>query len=269
MDMCVNHCGKNHYRNPVGMWCTLKFSAPAPLCDFFFLSVNNMCLLLAAAHCSHSNWHLQPHFNGKPANPHLSVSFPDAIRTMSATTVNTAIRAIRCVAKMVAPVRWPFATAVRASRASVLWASTSPCAKLRYRMPAIMWPASMEAPVSWRHWRSTRVRVPMAIQVSYLPRKCSIRKLITTTNNTLSTGERCETKNLCASSPCRNGATCTALAGSSSFTCSCPPGFTGDTCSYDIEECQSNPCKYGGTCVNTHGSYQWVPRSLTSIKNKK
>lgn len=104
MDMCVNHCGKNHYRNPVGMWCTLKFSAPAPLCDFF-LSVNNMCLLLAAAHCSHSNWHLQPHFNGKPANPHLSVSFPDAIRTMSATTVNTAIRAIRCVAKMVAPVR--------------------------------------------------------------------------------------------------------------------------------------------------------------------
>ena len=68
-------------------------------------------------------------------------------------------------------------------------------------------------------------------------------------------GKHCEKQNLCASSPCRNGGTCTSLP-QGNFKCSCPKGYKGATCSEDVEECQSNPCRHGGTCVNTHGSYQ-------------
>lgn len=68
-------------------------------------------------------------------------------------------------------------------------------------------------------------------------------------------GKHCEKQNLCASSPCQNGGTCTSLPGGQ-FKCHCPKGFTGKTCSEDVEECQTNPCRHGGTCRNTHGSYQ-------------
>lgn len=74
-------------------------------------------------------------------------------------------------------------------------------------------------------------------------------------------GKLCEKQNLCASSPCRNGGTCSSLPGGN-FKCSCPKGFKGLVCSEDVEECQTNPCKHGGSCVNTHGSYQWVDFKL-------
>ena len=75
----------------------------------------------------------------------------------------------------------------------------------------------------------------------------------------------------CSSSPCLNGGECfeksnSSLYGSSSTTgyrfvgqflysnaagyvCRCQPGFTGDRCEVDIDECASNPCLHGD-CVD-------------------
>eukprot|EP00117_Sycon_ciliatum_P036320 scpid89300/ scgid27358/ Fibropellin-3; Epidermal growth factor-related protein 3; Fibropellin III; Fibropellin-c; SpEGF III len=52
----------------------------------------------------------------------------------------------------------------------------------------------------------------------------------------------------CASSPCQNGGACANLG--NDFLCSCLPGFTGNTCSDDIDECVSDPCMLGGVCQN-------------------
>ncbi|KAH3889317.1 hypothetical protein DPMN_013370 [Dreissena polymorpha] len=41
--------------------------------------------------------------------------------------------------------------------------------------------------------------------------------------------------NECASSPCKNGATCNDNV--SKFNCSCEAGFTGHFCETDIDEC--------------------------------
>lgn len=48
----------------------------------------------------------------------------------------------------------------------------------------------------------------------------------------------------CDSRPCVNGGTC-LVAGPFSYTCQCPPGFTGTNCEINIDECESNPCVHG------------------------
>ena len=63
------------------------------------------------------------------------------------------------------------------------------------------------------------------------------------------TGDLCgEDVDECATSPCQNGATCTNTHGG--FECVCAGGFTGTNCSVDIDECEGNPCLNGGTCVD-------------------
>lgn len=47
--------------------------------------------------------------------------------------------------------------------------------------------------------------------------------------------------------PCLNGATCTNT-GQGSYTCSCPPGYTGASCEIEVNECSGNPCRNGGSC---------------------
>ena len=60
----------------------------------------------------------------------------------------------------------------------------------------------------------------------------------------------------CATSPCepnlcQNGATCEVVG--SSFTCLCPPGFTGVNCMSELDPCSPAPCAAGATCVPTSG----------------
>ncbi len=71
------------------------------------------------------------------------------------------------------------------------------------------------------------------------------------------TGNACDVLvDPCDTTPCANGGTCTRLS-RSTFSCMCPPGFTGVNCNTDINECNiiSMPCSNGGTCQNNPGGY--------------
>ncbi|XP_062237044.1 versican core protein-like [Platichthys flesus] len=60
----------------------------------------------------------------------------------------------------------------------------------------------------------------------------------------------------CTKDICLNGGSCHNIG--SLYTCSCPPGYSGDRCETDIDECQSNPCLNGGTCIDCLASFSCV-----------
>ncbi|KTF92353.1 hypothetical protein cypCar_00008339 [Cyprinus carpio] len=57
----------------------------------------------------------------------------------------------------------------------------------------------------------------------------------------------------CASNPCQHG---TCEDGINEYKCVCKPGFTGERCTEEINECSSNPCLSGGTCVDKVNGFQ-------------
>ncbi|XP_066275397.1 fibropellin-3-like [Branchiostoma lanceolatum] len=65
----------------------------------------------------------------------------------------------------------------------------------------------------------------------------------------------------CKQNVCLNGGNCTSCFNESYAYCDCAPGFVGDRCEINIDECASDPCQYGGTCVDGVNSYtcQCVP----------
>ncbi|XP_035672253.1 fibropellin-1-like [Branchiostoma floridae] len=77
----------------------------------------------------------------------------------------------------------------------------------------------------------------------------------------------------CASDPCHHGGTC--VDGVNSYTCRCVPGFTGDDCENDIDECVegTHACLNGATCLNTPGNYSctcrdgWTGRNCETVLN--
>nr|XP_026493720.1 delta and Notch-like epidermal growth factor-related receptor [Vanessa tameamea] len=68
------------------------------------------------------------------------------------------------------------------------------------------------------------------------------------------TGDQCELEyNECESSPCVNGGTCTDRVGA--FECSCGRGYTGDTCQLKVDLCSPNPCPPQRYCTDHGNSY--------------
>ncbi|XP_036187356.1 protein crumbs homolog 2 [Myotis myotis] len=57
----------------------------------------------------------------------------------------------------------------------------------------------------------------------------------------------------CASGPCLGGGSCQDLP--NGFRCHCPSGYTGLTCQEEVDECRSEPCLHGGTCDDITAGY--------------
>ncbi|CAH2315845.1 crumbs homolog 2 isoform X5 [Pelobates cultripes] len=68
------------------------------------------------------------------------------------------------------------------------------------------------------------------------------------------TGDNCVNEiDECESEPCQNSGSCIDFI--DRFSCHCAPGYTGLVCSIDIDECEDSPCENGATCVDVVNDY--------------
>ena len=72
------------------------------------------------------------------------------------------------------------------------------------------------------------------------------------------TGTNCEINiDDCDGNVCQNGGTC--VDGINTYTCKCPPNWTGRYCLENVDECAlNNPCQNHGTCRDTEGGYECI-----------
>ncbi|XP_042333974.1 protein crumbs homolog 2 [Sceloporus undulatus] len=67
-------------------------------------------------------------------------------------------------------------------------------------------------------------------------------------------GETCSINvDECISQPCQNGGSCVDLV--NSYECHCLPGYSGVECATDIDECEGHPCENGGACEDGIADY--------------
>ncbi|XP_022807283.1 von Willebrand factor D and EGF domain-containing protein-like isoform X1 [Stylophora pistillata] len=67
------------------------------------------------------------------------------------------------------------------------------------------------------------------------------------------TGEKCETNiDECLSYPCFRGR---CIDGLNKYTCICDPGYVGSNCDIDYDDCSSSPCVHG-KCTDYTGAYR-------------
>ncbi|XP_068182860.1 protein eyes shut homolog [Antennarius striatus] len=65
--------------------------------------------------------------------------------------------------------------------------------------------------------------------------------------------------------PCTNGGRC-VLNGGSSYTCNCAPGWSGQHCHINVNDCARHWCQNGATCVDEIDGYSCLcPRGHTGI----
>ena len=62
----------------------------------------------------------------------------------------------------------------------------------------------------------------------------------------------------CRSNPCENNATCTILPDllHPPYSCDCKPGFSGDRCEVDVDDCVSVTCPYNELCLDLVNAYE-------------
>ncbi|XP_051532915.1 protein crumbs homolog 2a [Myxocyprinus asiaticus] len=69
------------------------------------------------------------------------------------------------------------------------------------------------------------------------------------------TGENCSVDiNECESKPCHNGGSCEDMV--NGYMCLCAEGFAGLECEVNIDECESAPCLNGGVCEDGIAKYK-------------
>ncbi|KAI8508916.1 hypothetical protein Bbelb_127640 [Branchiostoma belcheri] len=59
----------------------------------------------------------------------------------------------------------------------------------------------------------------------------------------------------CSMVPCLNQGACSVSDTPAEYSCTCAPGFTGSTCSEDVNECLTNNGQCDHRCTNTRGSF--------------
>ncbi|XP_069577733.1 protein jagged-1a-like [Brachyistius frenatus] len=84
-------------------------------------------------------------------------------------------------------------------------------------------------------------------------------------------GVTCQ-KAACRSGLCLNGGSCAET--DQGFECRCAPGWTGPSCSINVDECLVNPCSHGGTCHDLINAFkctcppQWTGKTCLIDANE-
>ncbi|XP_038055058.1 sushi, von Willebrand factor type A, EGF and pentraxin domain-containing protein 1-like [Patiria miniata] len=113
-----------------------------------------------------------------------------------------------------------------------------------------MWDTALIRPVILKHAQTCGYVVPgNLIPAAYFINRGSLGEI------RIQTPSLCDMVDECASNPCAAGSTC--IDDVHRYICRCPPGFTGQRCQTNIDDCGTgpSPCDNGGICVDGVDSF--------------
>lgn len=73
---------------------------------------------------------------------------------------------------------------------------------------------------------------------------------------------------VCYQQLCANGGRC-VFSDASSYSCICTPGWTGQSCRTNVNDCVQHWCQNGATCVDQIDGYRWVFQILIVSRSSK